>query len=361
MKDLNLFQNAKIMITGHSGFKGSWLTSLLLELGAEVTGVSKDIPTNPANFIVLGLKDKITHVNLDITNIEEVSKIVSKVQPDYIFHLAAQPLVRESVINPLETWNSNSMGTISLLESIKNLKNSCAVVFITSDKVYKNQEWVWGYRETDLLGGFDPYSASKASAELAINSYVKTYFNNNNISNIKIGIGRAGNVIGGGDWGVDRIIPDCIKSWAKNETVEIRSPLSTRPWQHVFEPLIGYLTLALKLTSDDSIHGEAFNFGPSDTNNHSVKDLVLEMSKHWSKVSWKDVSTSESNKNESNLLKLNCDKAKIFLDWQSIWDFDATVKHTSEWYKNFYNQNDMIKYSKNQINLYIEQLNDENK
>jgi len=358
MNELNFFRDAKILITGHTGFKGSWLTSLLLELGASVTGISKDIPTKPSNFSLLGLKDKIEDFQLDVTNNLEVSKIISKTQPDYIFHLAAQPLVRKSIINPLETWNSNVMGTISILEGLQNLKNNCVVTFITSDKVYKNQEWVWGYRETDLLGGSDPYSASKASAELAISSYVETYFKN---SNIKVGIGRAGNVIGGGDWGSDRIVPDCIKSWAKNKKVEIRNPLSTRPWQHVLEPLTGYLTLASKLTEGKAIHGEAFNFGPSDTNNHSVKDLVLEMLKNWHQATWKDISTSENNKNESNLLKLNCDKAKILLDWQSIWNFDTTIKHTIEWYKNFYDKKDMIKHSKNQIALYIEQLNDKNK
>ena len=354
---LKQFQNTEVLITGHTGFKGSWLTMILLELGAKVTGVSKDIPTNPSNFVVSGLEDKISHIKLDVTNTEELSRLIKKIQPDYIFHLAAQPLVRMSVAEPLETWNSNSMGTISLLESIKSLTKSCVAIFITSDKVYKNQEWPWGYRETDMLGGFDPYSASKAAAELAIRSYVKTYFNDN--SNIKIGIGRAGNVIGGGDWGADRIVPDCIKSWAKNEIVQIRNPLSTRPWQHVIEPLIGYLTLALKLTKDGTIHGEAFNFGPSDTNNHSVKDLVNEMSKHWNKVSWKDTSEARKNNNESNLLKLNCDKAKIYLNWQSIWNFEKTIEFTANWYKNFYEKKTTLDFSIKQIHIYLKQL-DEN-
>ena len=358
MNALKVFKNSEILITGHTGFKGSWLTALLLELGAKVTGVSKDIPTNPSNFIELGLKDRITHIELDVTNTTELSRITKKIQPDYIFHLAAQPLVRKSVEKPLETWNSNSMGTVSLLESIKKITKKCVVIFITSDKVYKNQEWVWGYRETDLLGGFDPYSASKAAAELAISSYVNTYFNP--CGNIKVGIGRAGNVIGGGDWGADRIVPDCVKSWAKSETVQIRNPLSTRPWQHVLEPLIGYLTLASKLTIDRSLHGEAFNFGPLNNNNHSVKDLVLEMSKHWTKVSWEDVSKKNEINTESNLLKLNCDKAKFYLNWQSLWDFETTIKHTSSWYKNFYEQKNCLEFSINQINLYIQQLDDQN-
>ena len=242
---------------------------------------------------------------------------------------------------------------MDVIDSQKKFKVSLMV-----DKVYKNQEWVWGYRETDLLGGFDPYSASKAAAELAISSYVNTYFNP--CGNIKVGIGRAGNVIGGGDWGADRIVPDCVKSWAKSGTVQIRNPLSTRPWQHVLEPLIGYLTLASKLTIDRSLHGEAFNFGPLNNNNHSVKDLVLEMSKHWTKVSWEDVSKKNEINTESNLLKLNCDKAKFYLNWQSLWDFETTIKHTSSWYKNFYEQKNCLEFSINQINLYIQQLDDQN-
>ena len=358
MKNFSVFEKSNILITGHTGFKGSWLTSLLLELGANITGVSIDVPTDPSNFVVMGLQKKINHINLDVTNTPKLKKIIENSQPDYIFHLAAQPLVRKSIKKPLETWNSNTLGTISVLESIKNLKRNCIVVFITSDKVYKNQEWAWGYRETDKLGGFDPYSASKASAELAINSYVKTYFNN---SNIRIGVGRAGNVIGGGDWGEDRIIPDCVKSWSQNKHVNIRSPLSTRPWQHVLEPIFGYLTLALKLTADNTLHGEAFNFGPSERNNHSVSDLVNEMSKYWKKVLWNDVSFTENVINESNLLKLNCDKAKMYLDWEAIWDFETTVKHTSNWYKSFYENNKFQDLLIDQIHIYIEQLKSINK
>ena len=353
MEDLSVFKNSNVLITGHTGFKGSWLTCILLELGAKITGVSIDIPTTPSNFVVMGLQDKINHIKSDITNTQKLKKIIDERQPDFIFHLAAQPLVRKSINKPLETWNSNTLGTISLLESIKNLKKNCTVVFITSDKVYKNKEWAWGYRETDTLGGFDPYSASKASAELAINSYVKTYFNN---SNIRIGVGRAGNVIGGGDWGSDRIVPDCIKSWSQNKHVNIRSPLSTRPWQHVLEPIFGYLIFALKLSTDISLHGEAFNFGPSDRNNHSVSDLVNEMSKYWNKVLWRDVSSNENVINESNLLKLNCDKAKMYLSWEAVWDFATTVKHTSSWYKSFYENDKFQDLSVLQIQLYVEQM-----
>ena len=354
MKELKVFEKSKVLITGHTGFKGSWLTALLLQLKADIIGVSKDVPTIPSNFIALDLQNKINHINLDITNTLEFKKVIEQSQPDFIFHLAAQPLVRKAIQEPLETWNANCLGTISLLESVKQLRKNCVIIFITSDKVYKNQEWAWGYRETDILGGFDPYSASKAGAELAISSYVKTFFDQNH--NLKIGIGRAGNVIGGGDWGLDRIVPDCVKSWAQSTHVNIRNPLSTRPWQHVLEPLFGYLTLALKLKIDNSLHGEAFNFGPADRNNHSVSDLVNEMSKYWNKVAWIDISGTEKASNESNLLKLNCDKAKMYLDWESLWDFETTVMHTCKWYKSFYDNDSFQNLSINQIQLYIEQF-----
>lgn len=353
MNNFTIFEKSNILITGHTGFKGSWLTCLLLELGANITGVSIDVPTEPSNFLVMGLQKKINHINLDITNTPKLKKIIEDTQPNYIFHLAAQPLVQKSIKEPLETWSSNTIGTISLLESIKDLKKKCVVVFITSDKVYKNQEWAWGYRETDLLGGDDPYSASKASAELAIKSYLNSILYHDGL---KIGVGRAGNVIGGGDWGFDRIVPDCVKSWAKNRKVLLRNPNSTRPWQHVLEPLFGYLTLAKKLNENDDIHGEAFNFGPFDRSNHSVLDLVKEMSKHWDQVSWEDVSSQSKIKSESNLLKLNCDKAKMILGWESIWDFETTIKQTSSWYKLFYENKNPYDLSINQIYTYLDKV-----
>lgn len=352
MNKLKAFQNSNVLITGHTGFKGSWLSLILLELKAKVTGISKGIPTIPSNFVASKLESQIKHLVQDITDTARLTKVIQETQPDFIFHLAAQPLVRHSINEPVETWNANALGTISLLESVKTLKKDCIIICITSDKVYKNQEWAWGYRETDVLGGYDPYSASKAAAELAISSYAHTFFYDNNI---KIGIGRAGNVIGGGDWSVDRIVPDCIKSWIQNKNVDIRNPHSTRPWQHVLEPLFGYLTLALKLKKDRKFHGEAFNFGPIDRNNHTVSELVIEMSKYWKNLYWKDVSVDQVKKNESKLLKLNCDKAKLDLGWESIWDFETTVKHTSKWYRSFYELENSLDLSVEQINLYIEQ------
>ena len=353
MKKFNIFQDSQVLITGHTGFKGSWLTLLLSEFKANITGISKDIPTEPSNFKVLELYNKIKHYEQDVTNADKLSKIIHNTQPDFIFHLAAQPLVRRSLEEPLDTWKSNTLGTISLLEGIKKLNKDCIVIFITSDKVYKNQEWAWGYRETDLLGGDDPYSASKASAELAIKSYLSSILS---YKGLKVGVGRAGNVIGGGDWGLDRIVPDCVKSWAQNEKVLLRNPNSTRPWQHVLEPLFGYLTLAIKLYENDKIHGESFNFGPFDRNNHSVLDLVKEMSKHWDQVSWEDVSSQSKIKSESNLLKLNCDKAKMILGWESIWDFETTIKQTSNWYKLFYQNENPYDLSISQIYTYLDKM-----
>jgi CDP-glucose 4,6-dehydratase len=226
-----IFKNKKILITGHTGFKGSWLTLWLSLLGARVTGISFGYPTFPSHFKVIKIAKRINHKILDIRNFQNIKKTIKKIQPDFIFHLAAQSLVQTSYKDPLLTWSSNTLGSINILESLKVIKKNCNVIMITSDKSYKNLEIKRGYKENDLLGGYDPYSASKASAELAIQSYVNSYFNKN--KNIKICIARAGNVIGGGDWSKNRIIPDCYKSWSKNKRAIIRNPNSTRPWQHV--------------------------------------------------------------------------------------------------------------------------------
>ena len=232
---------------------------------------------------------------------------------------------------------------------------------ITSDKAYDNVEWIWGYRETDPLGGKDPYSASKGMAELAIRSFVDSYYNAKD-SNVRIGIARAGNVIGGGDWALDRIVPDCILAWANNQTVEIRKPYATRPWQHVLEPLSGYLTLAKKLSLGNNFHGQAYNFGPSNDQNYNVSQLINEMSKYWNKVKWKDVSISQKHVHEAGLLKLNCDKALFDLDWRSTLNFQETVKMTVEWYKEFYQKKpvSMNDFSIKQIQKYVKFANQNN-
>lgn len=351
---LSIFRGKKVFITGHTGFKGSWLSIWLSHLGAKVTGVSVDVPSNPSHFETAKLSNFITDIRADIRNYSEISDIIIKEQPDFVFHLAAQPLVRLSYSNPIETWEINTMGTISVLEGLRKLNDkNCTAIFITSDKCYDNVEWEWGYKETDTLGGPDPYSASKGAAEIAIKSYVKSYFPKN--GNIRIGVGRAGNVIGGGDWALDRIVPDCVKSANNNETVEIRNPLSTRPWQHVLEPLSGYINLAATLHSSNLLHGEQFNFGPSAFNNYSVGELVNKMHNYWSNINWQDVSQQYGGPYESNLLKLNCDKALYHLKWRAILDFEETVSETVLWYKNFYENKstDIKNFTVSQIENYM--------
>ena len=268
----NLFKNKKVLITGHTGFKGSWLGLWLNILGAKIIGVSKDIPTNPSHF---SLKNNFYYKDLrfNLKNFSKISNLIGVEKPDFIFHLAAQPIVLKSYENPYETYFSNSVGTLNILESLRLSNHPCSAVLITSDKCYENLNKNIQYKETDRLGGIDPYSSSKASAELMIRSYCKAFFSKPN-SKVRLASARAGNVMGGGDWAVNRIVPDCMRSWSKNKKVTLRSPKSTRPWQHVLEPLCGYLTLTAKLNLNKKLIGESFNFGPKANNSYSVEELV---------------------------------------------------------------------------------------
>jgi CDP-glucose 4,6-dehydratase len=351
---MKIFNNKNVLITGHTGFKGSWLSLWLAHVGANVTGISNNEISNPSNFSTSKISGVIDDKRLDIRNADAIKSLVLEIKPDFVFHLAAQALVRPSYENPLETISTNAIGTANVLDAIRALDKKVVAVMITSDKAYDNVEWVWGYRETDRLGGKDPYSASKGMAELAIRSYVESFFNNSN-SNIRVGIARAGNVIGGGDWAVDRIVPDCMEAWAKGETVNIRSPHATRPWQHVLEPLSGYLSLAKDLYISDDHHGEAYNFGPSADQNFSVCKLIDEMAKYWDQIKWNDISNNEGHVHEAGLLKLNCDKSLHDLKWHSSLMFSDTVKMTVEWYKQFYKNKNlpMFDFSINQIESYI--------
>lgn len=298
------------------------------------------------------LHENVDDIRADICAHETVFKTLTRVQPDFVFHLAAQPLVKLSYEHTINTWSSNLMGTVSLLEALRHYANSCIAVFITSDKCYDNSEWIWGYRETDVLGGPDPYSASKGAAELAIKSYVKSFFPAN--GPIRIGIGRAGNVIGGGDWAADRIVPDCIRAWSQGQVAELRSPQATRPWQHVLEPLSGYLNLAYYLYESANLHGEPFNFGPNLDQNYTVADVVSTMSDQWPGTKWKDVSMKTDGPYESGLLKLNCDKALAFLNWRATMNFEETLKMTISWYRSYYEtpHQNMREVTLNQIEEY---------
>lgn len=334
MSSLDIFKGSRVLVTGHTGFKGSWLSFWLELLGSNVFGLSLDVPTSPSHFehLDLGLKDR--DIRLDISKADGLTAIIKKVKPDFIFHLAAQALVRQAHVDPLGTWQTNTFGTLNVLSALREAEHNCVAIFVTSDKSYDNVEWEWGYRETDALGGSDPYSASKGGAELAIRSFVRSFFPQNGA--IRVGVARAGNVIGGGDWAADRLVPDSVVAWSRGDSVVLRSPSATRPWQHVLEPLSGYLNLAIALHKGKSLHGEAFNFGPPANQDFSVEKLVEEMSKHWKKVKWRTQTPIENGPSESTLLKLNCDKALHYLGWEATWDFEATVRETVYWYKHFY-------------------------
>ena len=321
-------------------------------LGADVYGISLETPPSiPSHFDVAELSEIVEDQRVDIRKSNELSECINDINPDFVFHLAAQALVRESYDDPVTTYQTNVLGTLNLLEGLRSLEKPCTAILITSDKCYDNIEWVWGYRETDALGGPDPYSASKGATELVIRSHVKSFFPLN--GNVLIAVGRAGNVIGGGDWAKDRIVPDCVRSWAKNEIVQLRNPQATRPWQHVLEPLSGYLTLAKGLHEKRELHGEPFNFGPPAYQNHSVQELVQAMSEYWNKVRWGNKSDSVEHPHESGLLKLNCDKALHHLHWQAVLSFQETVRMTAEWYRSYYDNSSMIRdVTFSQINEY---------
>ncbi|MDR1544240.1 MAG: CDP-glucose 4,6-dehydratase [Prevotellaceae bacterium] len=338
----NIYANKKVLVTGNTGFKGSWLTAWLLQMGAKVFGISKDIPTNPSLFEVLDLNSKITYYQQDIRDFEKVKKIIDEVRPDFIFHLAAQPIVSYSYENPLETLSSNVLGTANILECLRVLNFPCTAVMITSDKCYDNVEWVWGYKETDALGGKDIYSGSKGAAELVCKSYFHSFFKRKT-SKVRIATARAGNVIGGGDWALDRIVPDCMLSWNEGRAVEIRSPQATRPWQHVLEPLSGYLQLGAELAENPELNGDSFNFGPKSENSHTVVQLLKDLSKVW-KIEENSayIITDNITFHEAGLLKLNCDKALFHLKWTSTLDYQTLIKFTGEWYHEFYKETENI-------------------
>ncbi len=333
----SFWKGKKVLITGHTGFKGSWLSLWLMQMGSNISGVSLE-PTSKINlFSKLNIENKINHNLLDIRNKESINNLISLFNPDIVFHLAAQPLVLKSYLDPMETWETNVIGSINIMESLRNTKKKCSLIMVTTDKVYKNNEWIYGYRETDPLGGKDPYSSSKAAAELAINSWRSSFcgdFDYQN-PNLLIASARAGNVIGGGDWAENRIIPDTIRSLSVNEEVLLRNPYSTRPWQHVLDPLNGYILLAENLYKDGDKFASSFNFGPKLESNRNVKELVDEVFKYWP---GKLKELNNSNTKESSKLNLTIEKAYDLLGWTPRWNFIDTVKHTISWYQKVHNK-----------------------
>ena len=331
--NLEFWAGKRVLLTGHTGFKGSWLALWLTELGAVVTGISLEPNTTPNLFGQLDLAQKLEqHHIADINNSQALNEIVYKCQPQVVFHLAAQPLVRHSYQDPLGTWAANVMGSLDLLEALKPLQHQCAVVMVTTDKVYENQEWDYGYRESDRLGGHDPYSASKAAAEIAIASWRASFCGTapHQSPHLAIATARAGNVIGGGDWAADRIVPDAMRALAAGKPIAVRNPTATRPWQHVLEPLGGYLRLAEALATDPAPPCEAFNFGPQLESNRPVGELVTKMLSHWP-GEWLDQSDPNAP-HEAGLLHLQIDKAHHRLGWKPRWDYATTVARTVAWY-----------------------------
>lgn len=325
------FRGRRVLLTGHTGFKGAWLSEWLLALGAQVTGLALSPPTHPALFDQLGLAGRLDHRLGDIRDAALLRDLVGALQPDFVFHLAAQSLVRLSFVEPVETYAINAQGTVHVLDALRSLDHSCVAVFVTTDKCYENREWVHGYRETDPMGGYDPYSSSKGMAELAIAAYRRSFFSGHPV---KIASARAGNVIGGGDWALDRIVPDCVRALQNGEPIRVRNPHATRPWQHVLDALGGYLRLAEALAHSPASHSSldsAFNFGPGHDGNRTVRELVTEILKH-SPGSWEDRGDPNAP-HEATCLQLSTDKANALLGWSPVWHFSEAIRETMGWYR----------------------------
>lgn len=335
-----IYTGKTVLVTGHTGFKGSWLSFWLREMGAKVIGYSLKAPTKPSHFEFLNLN--ILSVIGDIRNLDRLNETFATYKPDIVFHLAAQALVRLSYENPIETYETNVIGTLKVFEACRK-HTVKAIVNITSDKAYENQEWLWGYRENDPMGGYDPYSSSKGCAELLTSSYRNSYFNPVEYTQSHatlLASCRAGNVIGGGDWARDRLMTDIMLSVSQGEKVSIRNPNATRPWQHVLEPLSGYLSIGQKLLEEKVEFGEAWNFGPSAEGSISVEEVVQNVKKYWDKIDY-EINRDPNQRHEANFLKLDCSKAHSRLQWKEVWDSKTTFEKTVTWYKAFYERNEL--------------------
>ena len=356
MTNNDFWKEKKIFLTGHTGFKGSWLSLWLYSLGAKVTGYALEPPTRPSLFELCHNEEIIQSIIGDIRDKCTLREAMLKAQPDIVIHMAAQPLVRDSYKIPAETFEINVMGTVNLFEAVRHCKSVKAVVNVTTDKCYENKEWLWGYRENEPMGGHDPYSSSKACSELVTSSYRNSFFHPNRYAEhgMAIASARAGNVIGGGDWATDRLIPDCIKSLLKGRNFSIRSPYATRPWQHVLEPLSGYLLLSQKLYEDGINYAEAWNFGPNDNDARPVEWIVRKLCEKWDGNVTFEVDKSPQV-HEANYLKLDCSKAKSLLKWEPHWDIETALDKVVEWYLFYRDNQNMRKICLQQILDFMEQ------
>lgn len=349
------FKNKKVFITGHTGFKGAWLTLWLHHLGAKVIGYSLESPTEPALFEILNLADKIEHIEADVRNYDELKKAITNHEPHYIFHMAAQSLVRPSYEYPITTYATNVMGTVHLLEAIKGVESVKVVVNVTSDKCYENKEWVHSYRESDPMGGYDPYSSSKGCAELITTAFRNSFYNTSQygkLHHVSLATARAGNVIGGGDWALDRLIPDCIKALITDKKIILRNPKAIRPWQYVLECLSGYLQLASYMDQNGKGYNDGWNFGPQDDYLITVEEIAKEIIHHWGEGEIEI--KPDIQYHEAGLLKLDISKARFFLNWRPIYTCREAAKRTALWYQQYYQKKDILAYSINEIEDYME-------
>jgi CDP-glucose 4,6-dehydratase len=353
LADKNFWQGKKVFIAGHTGFKGSWLCLWLHSMGAKVTGYALAPPTDPSLFELCKVNKLVTSIIADIRNGDPLQKAMASANPEIIIHMAAQPLVRESFKNPVETYSINVMGTVNVLEAARKCNGIKAVVNVTTDKCYENREWVWGYRENEHLGGYDPYSSSKACSELVTAAYRSSFFNPKDYGThgVSLATARAGNVIGGGDWAVDRLIPDCVRALLKGEKIVIRNPNAIRPWQHVLEPLSGYLTLAQRLYEYGPRYAEAWNFGPDDSDAKSVEYIVQRICSKWGNNASYEIDKGE-HPHEAHYLKLDCSKAKAEFGWKPKWSLEKALDSIIEWTVAYHDGKDLRKVCLDQIEKY---------
>ena len=351
----SFWKDKKVFLTGHTGFKGSWLSLWLSSLGARVKGYALEPPTSPSLFIEAQVADRIESQIGDIRDLECLQKSMADFDPDILIHMAAQPLVRYSYNEPIETYEVNVVGTAKVLEAARRCSDLKCVVSVTTDKCYENREWEWGYRENEPMGGHDPYSSSKGCAELVSSAYRRSFLQDQGIG---LATARAGNVIGGGDWADDRLLPDILRSFEKAEPVVIRNPNTTRPWQHVLEPLSGYLTLAEKLYDDPSGFADGWNFGPDDEDARPVNWILDRMVQKWQGASW--LLDQNSHPHEASFLKLDISKAKARLDWYPTWKIEQTLEKIVSWHKSWLNQEDMQQACLTEIDDYVKDMNNAN-